>query len=233
MHLPQIAYDGLQDRSTIWFSEVLFAVANFAIYFRNEYAAFAKTATWYAILPVKIFLGAATRGLGVYIKQAVRRERTDLREIVRWMIVGAFMVGVLVFGILYPVIRYLELSPVQAALFDLFIYAPFVSLPLSFIFYEYFISKETIKKKMTLKNIFVSGRKSVKSFYFVQIIFWFTTLTIGWTWFAEYMDLYIVNMSVIWSALLAFMFDTTKREQDRMFERARNKQTITVHLPRR
>ncbi|MBU1997443.1 MAG: LOG family protein, partial [Candidatus Omnitrophica bacterium] len=194
------------------------SIANVSVFFREEYAAFIGSATWLGALLLRLFLGAATRGVGVYIKQAVKGEHTDYREIFRWMIVGAFMVGLLVFAVLYPVIRQLGLTPVGAALFDLLIYAPLVSLPLSFILYEYFISRKAIKKKITLKNIFMTGKSSVKTFYIIQLVYWFTVLTIGWTWFAEYMDIYIVNMSIIWSALLAFMFDRTKEAQDNNHE---------------
>src|SRR3989339_1384031 len=203
-------------------SVIILSIANASVYFRDEYAAFIGSVSWLGALLIRLLLGAVTRGAGVYIKQAVKGERTDHREIIRWMIVGAFMVGFLVFAVLYPLIRMLGLTPVEAALFDLFIYAPFISLPLSFIFYEYFISRESIKKKINLKNIFVTGKKSVKAFYVTQLVYWFAVLTVGWIWFAEYMDIYIVNMSIVWSAILAFMFDRTNEEQNKDHDNDQN-----------
>ena len=163
----------------------------------------------------KTLVGAAARGLGSYISQTLRGKRIDWGLIGRWMIVGAFYFGVIVFSCFYPFIRSLHLDTFSILLIDQFIFVPVVVIPFHFVADELFINQTD--KKLTWWEIYDHSRKKFRAMFKYHFSFWVPILGTGWAYFPDKMDLIAANGSIIWSGFMIYLLDVWK-DQRRLSE---------------
>ena len=162
-------------------------------------------------LVVKTLVGAAARGLGSYVSQTIRGETIDWNLIGRWMMVGAFYFGIIIFSGFYPFIRSLHLDPIRILLIDQFLFVPGFVIPFHFVADEWYVHKS--ENQLTWWGIFEYSRQRYLEMFKYHASFWVPVLGAGWTFVPDHMDLVAANGAIVWSGPMIYLLDLWKDQR--------------------